>query len=137
MNYSRRFLLAFLIICTFFLPTQRNRAQSGTLVREWVSDSGCAPGHVSSGKYTGTNPDCSKECVAKGFKTVLIDPNHKMLLAVSNPLAAKKNVGDFVEITGDVDLDKKTQRIETLKMLEIGGRCARYPTRPKNSLSAS
>jgi hypothetical protein len=103
-----------------FSADSAKRAQSGTLVRGWVSDSGCAPGHVSSGKYTGTNPDCSKECVAKGFKTVLIDPDHKMLLTVSNPLAAKKSVGDFVEITGDVDLDKKTVHIDTLKMLEFG-----------------
>jgi hypothetical protein len=131
MNYARRFLLAFLIICTLFLPTQQDRAQSGTLVRGWVSDSGCAPGHVSSGKYTGTNPDCSKECVAKGFKTVLIDPDHKMLLTVSNPLAAKKSVGDFVEITGDVDLDKKTVRIETLKVLEIGRAMCEVPDKTK------
>jgi hypothetical protein len=135
MNNFRRSILIVMVVCVFALTLQRSEAQSGTVVRGWVSDSRCASGHVSSGKYTGTNPDCSKECVAKGFKTVLIDPDHKVLLTASNPATTKKNIGDFVEITGDVDLDKKTVRIETLKMLEIGRAMCAVPEKTKQYLN--
>jgi hypothetical protein len=121
MHNSRRALLRFthvtLVAFGFSLSAH---AQDKAVVRGWISDARCAPGHVSAGKYTGTNPDCSKECIAKGIKMLLIDPDHKSLLTVLNPAAAKNYVGDFVEISGGTNLEKKTVRIESVKLLEKG-----------------
>jgi len=96
-------------------------------MRGWLSDSRCAPGHVSSGKYTGTNPDCSKECVAKGFKTVLVDPEHKTLLVVTTRKWRRR----MSAISGDLNLKRKTVRIDTLKILEPGRAMCDVPQEEK------
>src|SRR5260370_27813614 len=46
-------------------------AQDAT-IRGWLSDEQCAGGRASGSVYTGTNPECAKQCVAKGAKIVLI-----------------------------------------------------------------
>ena len=91
-----------------------------TELRGWLSDEGCAGGRASGGLYTGTNPDCAKRCVREGKKTVLVDPDHKRLLTIENPGAATERVGDYVEITGDLNAQAKTLRIDSLKLLEKG-----------------
>lgn len=91
-----------------------------TELRGWLSDEGCAGGRASSGLYTGTNPDCAKRCVREGKKTVLVDQDHKRLLTIENPDAAAERVGDYVEITGDLNAQAKTLRIDSLKLLEKG-----------------
>ena len=77
-------------------------------------------GRASGGVYTGTNPDCAKQCVAKGAKIVLIVPDKKRILIVANQAAAKGNIGDYVEVTGEVDPGTKPLRIDSLKMLAEG-----------------
>lgn len=92
----------------------------GTTVKGWISDESCARGRAKGGRFTGTNPDCAKKCIGSGAKTVLIVPDQKILLTVDNPAAAKADIGDFVEITGNVDAKKKTLHIDSLKMLTKG-----------------
>jgi hypothetical protein len=74
----------------------------GSTIQGWISDEQCARGRASSGVYTGTNPECAKQCVAEGAKIVLIVPDQKRVLIVANQAAAKGNVGDYVEVTGEV-----------------------------------
>jgi hypothetical protein len=90
------------------------------IVRGWLSDEGCARGRASSGVYTGTNPDCARQCVAQGKKIVLIDPAAKVILNIANQDVAKKNIGDYVEATGALDPQTKTLRINSVKMLAPG-----------------
>ena len=99
---------------------QQSASVSESSIRGWLSDEQCARGRAEGGAYTATNPRCAKECVAKGKKVVLIDPERKQVFTVTNQSLAKKNVGDYVEIVGQTDLNAKTIRISSLKMLEGG-----------------
>lgn len=101
-------------------------------LRGWLSDEGCAGGRASSGVYTGTNPDCAKRCVREGKKMVLVDPDHKRLLTIENPDAATERVGDYVEISGEVDDQAKTLRIDSMKLLEKGRAMCDVPAKKKS-----
>src|SRR5580704_2658727 len=82
---------------------QQSGRQPEPAIRGWLSDEGCARGRAQSGTFTATNPDCAKECVAKGKKIVLIDPERKMIFEIANQNLARKNIGDYVEIAGQMD----------------------------------
>jgi len=51
---------------------------------------------------------------------VLVDPDHKRLLTIENPDAATERVGDYIEISGDLNEQAKTLRIGFLRLLEKG-----------------
>ncbi len=101
------------------LASQGAETQSKTL-RGWLSDEACARGRAASGVYTGTNPDCAKQCVAKGKKIVLILPDEKEVLNITNQEIAKANIGDYVEVTGTVEEQTKTLHIDSLKRITQG-----------------
>ena len=67
----------------------------------------------------------------KGKKIVLIDPDRKRLLVVMNKDAAVERVGDYVEITGDVDERALTLHIDSLKLLEKGKEMCYVPPKKK------
>jgi len=93
---------------------------AATTLRGWIADEPCASGRANGGIFTGTNPECAKDCIAKGAKTVLVDSDNKRLLVVDNPAAAKENIGDYVEVQGTLDSDAKVLHIDSLKLLEKG-----------------
>ena len=128
-----RFLLASLLVTSFLGSAvvglaQRSAPQSEPAIRGWLSDEGCARGRAQSGTFTATNPDCAKECIAKGKKIVLIDPERKMIFVIVNQDLAKKNVCDYVEIAGHMDVQAKTVRVDSLKLLETGTATCDRPT---------
>ena len=51
---------------------------------------------------------------------IFVDPDHKRLLVIANQEAAKQNIGDYVEITGELDKYGKTLQIAALKLIEKG-----------------
>ena len=102
------------------------------VLRGWLSDESCAGGRAQDGVYTGTNPECAKQCVAEGKKIVFVDPDRKRLLVIANQDAAKQNIGDFVEITGDVDPKSHTLQIAKLKMIEKGRAMCGVPKKSKS-----
>jgi hypothetical protein len=131
--FAGRFLLASLLVTSLIGSAvvglaQRSAPQSEPAIRGWLSDEGCARGRAQSGTFTATNPDCAKECIAKGKKIVLIDPERKMIFVIVNQDLAKKNVGDYVEIAGHMDLQAKTVRVDSLKLLETGTATCDRPT---------
>lgn len=91
-----------------------------TVVRGWLSDEECARGRASSGVYTQTNPDCARECVRSGKKIVLIDPDGHRLLMIQNQQEAMSNVGNYVAVTGQVNNEKQTVYVTSVKLLEVG-----------------
>ena len=116
------------LACGLALFAQDNTTQ--TPMRGWLSDENCARGRANGGVYTGTNPDCAKQCVAKGAKIVLIVPDQKQIFFVSNPEQVTNDIGDYVEVTGVLDAKAKTIRVASLKMITRGSAsCAR----PKSS----
>ena len=123
---TNRILLTLLFACAVAAVGQQTEKPDGSAIRGWLSDESCARGRAESGTFTATSPRCAKECVAKGRKIVLIDPDRKMIFEISNQSLAKKNVGDQVEIAGQIDLQAKTIRIASLKLLSVGvASCAR------------
>jgi hypothetical protein len=89
-------------------------------LRGWLSDEACARGRANAGLYTGTNPECAKRCVAQGKRIVLIDPDARIVLDISNQDAVRSNIGDEVAITGAVDLGKDVVHIDSLKLISRG-----------------
>jgi hypothetical protein len=88
-------------------------------IKGWLSDEQCARGRASSGVFTGTNPRCAKECVAKGRKIVLIDPEAKRILTIQNQSVAQRNIGDYVEVQGALN-STNSFHIDVLKKLSPG-----------------
>ena len=121
--------LLFLALAIMLLSETSARGHN-SVVRGWLSDEGCASGRANGGTYTGTNPDCAKKCVREGKRIVLVDPDHKRLLIILNGDAATERVGDYVEISGDLDEQARTLRIDSLKLLEKGRAMCDVP--PKN-----
>lgn len=103
------------------------------LLRGWLSDEQCAKGRASSGTFTGTNPDCARKCVSEGKKIVFVDPEGKRVLVLVNQDIGKSHIGDFVEITGEVDAKQMTLHADSLKFLEKGA--AMCDAKPKKSAS--
>jgi hypothetical protein len=102
-----------------------------SVIRGWLSDESCASGRAVSGDYTATNPECAKKCVHEGKRIVLIDPDHKRLLVVLNKDAAVERVGDYVEISGELDQQAGTLRIESMKLIEKGREMCGVPPKKK------
>ena len=115
-----------------FFGVRSELAGGKTVIRGWLSDEGCAGGRAHDGEYTGTNPDCAKRCVHDGKKIVLVDPEGKRLLAIANQDAAVERVGDYVEISGEVDDQAKTLRVDSMKLLEKGRAMCGVPAKKKS-----
>jgi hypothetical protein len=125
-------LLASLAVCASFSEAQQRQNAGKTVLRGWLSDEGCAGGRASSGVYTGTNPDCAKKCVRDGKKVVFVDPDHKRLLTITNQDAAMESIGDYVEVSGALDEQTKTLRVDSLKLLEKGRAMCDVPAKKKS-----
>jgi hypothetical protein len=103
-------------------------------VRIFGTDKSCASGRASSGTYTGTNPECAKKCVHEGKRIVLVDPDQKRLLIIVNGDIAVERVGDYVEISGDLDEQARTLHIDSLKLLEKGRAMCDLPPKKRPSV---
>jgi hypothetical protein len=122
--------LSLVLLALGFLEASKAGGRN-SVIRGWLSDESCASGRAVSGDYTATNPDCAKKCVHEGKRIVLIDPDRKRLLVVVNRDAAIERVGDYVEISGDVDEQSRTLHIESLKLLEKGKAMCGVPKKKK------
>jgi hypothetical protein len=118
-------------ICLFAIP--RGYPAGPEVLRGWLSDEQCAKGRAESGVFTGTNPDCAKKCVKEGKKIVFIEPEAKRVLTLANQEAGKSQVGDYVEITGEVDAKSATIHADSVKFLEKGA--AMCDAKPKRAVS--
>jgi hypothetical protein len=80
---TRKSILLFCALCAAAVHAQTGAAKTET-IRGWLSDEHCSSSKARDGVYTAPNPDCAKECVAKGGKIVLVDPTQKRVLLVTN-----------------------------------------------------
>src|SRR5271169_5870914 len=69
-------------------------------VKGWVSDSGCAAKGAAAGHEA-----CTKKCLDKGAKMVVVTDADKKVLTVENPDALKDHVGHHIAVTGHVNGD--------------------------------
>jgi len=111
-----------LVLCLLFCWTASAQtvAPKSETLKGWISDEQCARSQARQGVYKGTNPDCVRDCVARGKKVVLIDPTGKRILVIANPDAAMTNLGDYVEIKGAVNAEAGTLQIDSIQLLKKG-----------------
>lgn len=110
------------VACLFFCWTAWAQTGAAKLetVKGWISDEQCARSQAREGVYKGTNPDCLRDCVARGKKIVLIDPAGKRILVIADQDAAKNNLGDYVEIKGAVDAAAGSLQVDSIQLLKKG-----------------
>jgi hypothetical protein len=124
-------VIGLLLMCSGLMVVRQAAGAGRTTLRGWLSDERCARGRASGGTYEPTNPDCAKQCVAKGAKIVLILPDQKQIFTVANQESAKTNVGDYVEVNGDVDEQAKSIHLDSLKLLTKGKAMCALPRAQK------
>jgi hypothetical protein len=86
-----------------------DEAKSET-VNGWVTDSQCGVKAAAAGQE-----ECTKKCIEKGAKMVVVTDSEKKVLTVSNPDALKGHEGHHVAVTGHVEGD--SIHVESAKML--------------------
>ena len=130
---QRLLILACGVVLASFhlLAFPRSHSPQPEVLRGWLSDEQCAKGRAQSGVFTGTNPDCAKQCVKSGKKIVFVDPERKRVLILANQDIGNNNIGDYVEIAGEVDAKTMTIHADSLKFLEKGA--AMCGAKPKKS----
>jgi hypothetical protein len=108
----KKVLAACTILCTLFFVTLAvadDMAASST-VNGYVTDSGCGVKGASA-----EHAACTKKCLEKGAKLVVVTDSDKKVLTVENPDALKGHEGHHVAVTGHVNGD--SVHVESVKML--------------------
>jgi len=95
-------LVAFMVSVAFASPAET--------VNGWVSDSQCGVKGANAGAA-----DCTKKCLEKGAKMVVVTDSDQKVLMVDNPEALKGHEGHHVAVSGQVKGD--SIHVESAKML--------------------
>ena len=110
----RKFFAICTLLSTFcFLGTVASFADDmgkEQTVNGYVTDSGCGVKGASA-----SHADCTKKCLEKGAKLVVVTDDDKKVLTVENPDALKGHEGHHVAVTGHVNGD--SIHVESTKML--------------------
>ena len=89
-------VLTFALSLVFFLVAFASAADSMSM-NGWVADSQCGAKGAAAGQE-----ECTKKCIAKGAKMVVVTDDDKKVLEVENPDALKGHEGHHVTVTGKV-----------------------------------
>jgi hypothetical protein len=103
-----------LCVAIFFMLALSAAAFAGTgksaTVKGWVTDSQCgAKGANASAEA------CTKKCLAKGAKMVIVTDDDQKVLMVDNPDALTEHAGHHVAVTGTVNGD--SIHVDSVKMI--------------------
>ena len=108
----RKVLVLCLAICFVFALTAMafdDMGKSAT-VNGWVSDDKCGAKGANDKAEA-----CTKKCLDKGAKMVIVTDKDQKVLMVDNPDALKDHVGHHIAVTGHVMGD--SIHVDTAKML--------------------
>ena len=100
-------VLASVALFTVSIAAAKGKAET---VNGYVSDSLCGA--------KGANDkaaDCTKKCLEKGAKMVVVTDGDQKVLTVDNPDALTGHEGHHVAVTGEVDGD--SMHVDSVKML--------------------
>jgi hypothetical protein len=107
----KRILLVCLALSVMFLVASASWAgDKAETVKGWVSDSQCGAKGANAGAA-----DCTKKCVEKGAKLVVVTDGDQKVLMVDNQDALKGHEGHHVEVTGH--MEKDSLHVDSVKML--------------------
>ena len=104
----KKLLLLLVAICISFMFAGVTLAADATTVNGYVSDSVCG----AKGK---TSAECTKKCLDKGAKMVVVTDEDEKVLTVDNPKALEGHEGHHVAVTGKVT--GETIHVDSVKML--------------------
>lgn|SRR5579862_2210013 len=101
--------LAIFFVCALTALAFDNMGKSAT-VKGWVTDDQCgAKGANASAEA------CTKKCLGKGAKMVIVTDGDSKVLMVDNPDALKEHAGHHVAVTGTVSGD--SIHVASVKMI--------------------
>jgi hypothetical protein len=104
-------LICFVLSLVLFMVTISSAGSNKSeTVNGYVSDSMCGVKGAAADQA-----ECTKKCVEKGAKLVVVTDSDKKVLAVDNPDTLKGHEGHHVAVTGHVEGD--SIHVETVKML--------------------
>ena len=106
----RKLLLICLTLAVPMMIVGASFAADATTVKGYVSDSQCG--------VKGANEkaaECTKKCIAKGAKMVVVTDGDQKVLTVENPDALTGHEGHHVAVTGHVT--GESLHVESVKML--------------------
>lgn len=103
--------LCLLLSMVFFVVSFASAGdeKSGT-VNGWVADSNCGVKGANAGAA-----DCTKKCLEKGAKVVVVTDGDQKVLTVDNPDSLKGHEGHHVAVNGQVTGD--SIHVMSVKML--------------------
>ncbi|HVO80176.1 MAG TPA: hypothetical protein VMT28_05565 [Terriglobales bacterium] len=99
-------MMLFLVVA---IASASDKAKTET-VNGWVADSQCGAKGATAGQE-----ECTKKCLEKGAKMVVVTDGDEKVLTVENPDALKGHEGHHVAVTGHVNGD--SIHVESAKML--------------------
>ena len=99
-----------LSLVLFMVTISTAGSKKAETVNGYVSDSQCGVKGASADQA-----ECTKKCVAKGAKLVVVTDGDQKILAVDNPDKLQGHEGHHVAVTGKVKGD--TIHIDDVKML--------------------
>jgi hypothetical protein len=110
----KKLLVTALALCMMFFlaaiaSASGTKAKTET-VNGWVADSQCGVKGAMPGQEA-----CTKKCLEKGAKMVVVTDSDKKVLTVENPDALKGHEGHHVAVTGHVEGD--SIHVASVKML--------------------
>jgi hypothetical protein len=94
----------------FVIVAMSSAGDNATTVNGWVSDSKCGVKGANA-----SAAECTKKCLEKGAKIVVVTDGDQKVLAVDNPEALKGHEGHHVAVTGHVMGD--SIHVDSTKML--------------------
>lgn len=106
----KKLLLICLAFCALFMVVNVTFAADDTTVSGWVADSKCGAKAAREG-----TAECTKKCIAKGAKMVVVTDGDQKVLTVDNPKKLAGHEGHHVAVTGSVNGD--SIHVDSVKML--------------------
>ena len=103
-------LLVVLLMLTLVLVLAA--AAKDASVNGWVTDAKCGVKGTSA-----AHEACAKKCLGAGEKMAFVPDGTQDVLIVDNPDSLKGHEGHHVTVKGDINKDKNTIHVDSVKMM--------------------
>ncbi len=107
-------LLVIPLVLTVFLVLAATAKEAST-VNGWVTDSKCGVKGANA-----AHAACAKKCLGEGAKVAFVPDGTKDVLIVDNPDTLKGHEAHHVTVTGNINEEKKTIHVDSVKMMAQG-----------------
>ena len=117
-----------LVLATSALAAAVRPAETVVTLNGWFSDEGCAAAKLKADEVTPNGTICVKKCLDEGAVAVFVNPEARAMHRVVDQVAAKTDVGYYLEVRGVVDEKAKTISVRSVNRLgDVIQMCGRKP----------